>query len=39
VKILESLGLLRTRDELNPGHGVKTVVEPLAEKYHLMAIV
>ena len=32
VKLLESLGLLRTRDESNPGHGVKTVVEPLAEK-------
>jgi predicted transcriptional regulator len=39
VKILESLGLLRTRDESNPGHGVHTVVEPLAEKYHLMATV
>ena len=39
VKILESLGLLRTRDESNPGHGTKTVVEPLAEKYHLMATV
>ena len=39
VKILESLGLLRTRNESNPGHGVKTVVEPLAEKYHLTATV
>src|SRR5207302_466803 len=29
VKLLESLGLLRTRDESNPGHGVMTVVEPL----------
>ena len=39
VKLLESLGLLRTRDESNPGHGVMTVVEPLAEKYHLTATV
>lgn len=37
VKLLESLGLLKTRPESNPGHGVKTVVEPLAEKYHLTA--
>ena len=39
VKLLEELGLLRTRDEANPGHGVRTVVEPLAEKYHLEATV
>ena len=37
VKLLESLGLLRTSHESNPGHGVNTVVEPLAEKYHLTA--
>lgn len=39
VKLLEGLGLLRTRDEANPGHGVMTVVEPLAKKYHLIATV
>ena len=39
VKLLEGLGLLRTRNEANPGHGVMTVVEPLAEKYHLEATV
>jgi predicted transcriptional regulator len=39
VKLLEELGLLRTRDEANPGHGVMTVIEPLAEKYHLEATV
>lgn len=39
VKLLESLGLLKTRDEPNPGHGVRTVVEPLAEKYYLTATV
>jgi len=39
VKLLEGLGLLRTRNAANPGHGVMTVVEPLAEKYHLEATV
>ena len=39
VKLLESLGLLRTRNEANPGHGKQTVVEPLANKYHLTATV
>jgi predicted transcriptional regulator len=39
VKLLEGLGLLRTRNEANPGHGAMTVVEPLAEKYHLEATV
>ena len=37
VKLLESLGLLRTRNVANPGHGMKTVIEPLAKKYHLTA--
>jgi predicted transcriptional regulator len=35
VKLLEGLGLLKTRVEANPGHGVMTVIEPLAEKYYL----
>jgi len=39
VKLLEGLGLLRTRSEANPGHGAMTVVEPLAEKYYLEATV
>jgi predicted transcriptional regulator len=39
VKLLESFGLLKTHHESNPGHGVNTVVEPLAEKYHLIATV
>jgi predicted transcriptional regulator len=39
VKLLEGLGLLKTRNEANPGHGVMTVVEPLAEKYRLEATV
>ena len=37
VKLLESLGLLKTHRESNPGHGVNTIVEPLAKKYHLTA--
>jgi predicted transcriptional regulator len=37
VVLLEELGLIRTRTETNPGHGVVRVVEPLAEKYHLTA--
>jgi len=39
VKLLEGLGLLKTRSEANPGHGAMTVVEALAEKYHLEATV
>ena len=39
VKILESLGLLRTHDQSNPGHGTMKVVEPLAKKYHLAATI
>jgi predicted transcriptional regulator len=39
VKLLERLGLLKTSNEANPGHGAKKVVEPLAEKYHLEATV
>jgi predicted transcriptional regulator len=38
VKLLESFGLLRTRHESNPGHGVNTVVQALAKRYHLTAI-
>jgi predicted transcriptional regulator len=39
VKVLESLGLLKTREQPNPGHGMMKVVEPLAEKYYLTATV
>ncbi len=37
VVVLEKLGLIRTKTEANPGHGVVKVVEPLAERYHLTA--
>jgi|ERR1051326_4914065 predicted transcriptional regulator len=39
VKVLESFGLLKTREEANPGHGIMKVVEPLADKYHFTAII
>lgn len=39
VKVLESFGLLKTREQLNPGHGIMKVVEPLAEKYYLTATI
>ena len=39
VQMLESLGLVRTRQKVNPGHGRVKEVEPLAEKYHLTATV
>ena len=37
IVVLEKLGLIRTKTEANPGHGVVKVVEPLAVRYHLTA--
>ena len=37
VSLLEELGLLKTRKELNPGHGRRRIVEPLGQKYQLAA--
>lgn len=39
VKVLESLGLVTTRMESNPGHGRRKVVQPLAAKYELFATI
>jgi predicted transcriptional regulator len=39
VKVLESLGLVKTHNKSNPGHGMMKVVEPLAKKYHLVATI
>jgi predicted transcriptional regulator len=39
VKVLESFGLLKTREQANPGHGMMKVIEPLAESYYLTATV
>ena len=37
VSKLESFGVLRTREEVNPGHGRVKIVEPIARHYKLMA--
>jgi predicted transcriptional regulator len=39
VKILASLGLVKTHEETNPGHGRRKIVEPLASKYKLVATI
>lgn len=39
VSLLESFGLVNTRDEANPGHGRRRVVEPRAAKYRLVATI
>ena len=39
VSLLESFGLVKTREEPNPGHGRRRVVEPRAAKYQLMATI
>ncbi len=37
VRLLESFGLLKTREVPNPGHGRKRMVTPLAARYRLVA--
>jgi predicted transcriptional regulator len=37
VSLLERAGLLRTRYEVNPGHGRMKIVEPIAQEYKLVA--
>jgi predicted transcriptional regulator len=39
VSLLESFGLVSTRQEPNPGHGLRRVVEPCAAKYQLVATI
>jgi predicted transcriptional regulator len=39
VTLLESFGLVNARDEINPGHGRKRIIEPLAAKYQLVATI
>jgi predicted transcriptional regulator len=39
VKVLQSFGLLKIREQANPGHGLMKVVEPLAERYLLTATI
>jgi predicted transcriptional regulator len=37
VRLLESFGLLTTREAPNPGHGRQKIVAPLAARYQLVA--
>ena len=39
VSLLESFGLVNARDEVNPGHGRKRIIEPRAAKYQLVATI
>ena len=39
IDLLEQFGLLRSRYEVNPGHGRRRIVEPRAVKYQLVATV
>ena len=37
VKKLEEFGVVRTREEINPGHGRVKIVEPVAKSFELRA--
>jgi predicted transcriptional regulator len=37
VRLLESFGLVKTREATNPGHGRHRIVAPLAARYQLVA--
>ncbi len=37
VQKLEWVGVLRTREEINPGHGPVRIVEPVAKRFELRA--
>ena len=39
VALLQSFGLVNAREEINPGHGRRRIIEPLAAKYQLSAII
>lgn len=39
VKVLTSLGLVRTHEENNPGHGRRKIVAPFASKYKLVVTI
>ena len=38
VNKLKSFGIVRLREEVNPGHGVVTIVEPVAEKCEMRIV-
>ena len=35
VNTLRNLGLLRLREQINPGHGVLQIVEPVAQRLEM----
>jgi hypothetical protein len=37
VRLLESFGLLETREAQNPGHGPQRIVAPLSGRFQLVA--
>ncbi len=39
VSLLQSFGLVNAREEINPGHGRRRIIEPLAAKYQLIATI
>ncbi|MGD0732181.1 MAG: hypothetical protein ABR956_13045 [Terracidiphilus sp.] len=39
VNKLRALGLIRIREQVNPGHGVVQIVEPVAQKFDLRSSV
>lgn len=39
VELLVQFGLVRTRYEINPGHGKRRIVEPRAARYQLVAAI
>ena len=38
VSLLQSFGLVNAREEINPGHGRRRIIEPRAAKYRLATI-
>jgi predicted transcriptional regulator len=39
ISLLESFGLVTSRDEINPGHGRRRIIEPRAVRYRLAATI
>ena len=39
VTLLEFFGLVNAREEINPGHGRKRIIEPRAARYQLVATI
>jgi predicted transcriptional regulator len=39
ISLLESFGLVNAREEINPGHGRRRIIEPRAARYQLVATI